>query len=125
MIRATLCFAVLAGPAVAEGRNDPFYRCTFDDGRIVILAEQGDGFEWREGSFVAPLVAEPRLNYDPIISFMGLWADPERIDVFVGWQEDGGVSAKIGSAMLTRTIMGEDGLLAVSQQAGTCEDYFG
>jgi len=125
MIRAAIIYATLAAPALAEGRNDPFYKCTFDDGREVILAEQGEGFEWREGSFIAPLASEPRFIDDPIISFMGIWGDPERIDVFVGWQLGSGPELEIGSAMLSRTVINDAGVMTTLSTNGLCEDYFG
>ena len=125
MIRASIICATLASPVVAEGRDDPFMRCTFDDGRVVTLAEQGDGFEWREGSFTAPLVTEPQLAHDPVISFIGVWDDPERIDVFLGWEMGAGPKIAIGTALLSRTVISDAGAFRVDQQPGTCADYFG
>ncbi len=115
-----------ATSAMAEGRNDPFMRCTFADGRIVVLAEKGDGFEWREGQYVAPLVAEtPRLADDPILTFIANAAEPERIDVFLGRFVAGQDVAEIGTALLTRTILDDAGLLTSQQTPGHCEDFTG
>ncbi len=118
--------ACLASGAMAEGRNDPFMRCTFDDGRVVVLAENGAAFEWREGTFAAPMITEvPRLADDPILTFLLPNAEPERIDVFLGWFRAGGVPADIGTAMLSRTIFDDAGHLTSKTTAGTCVDFFG
>ncbi len=121
---AVLC--CLASGSVAEGRNDPFMRCTFEDGRVVVLAEQGDGFEWREGAFAAPIVPEsPRSGDDPILTFLLPNADPERIDVFLGWTGDRVMPDAVGRAMLSRTVLTDAGALTITSTPGQCEDYFG
>ncbi|MEY1555524.1 hypothetical protein AB3Y40_07790 [Yoonia sp. R2331] len=121
-----LALCCLASGAVAEGRNDPFMRCTFDDDRIVVLAEQGDGFEWREGDFAAAIVPEsPRTGDDPIMTFLLPNADPERIDVFLGWYGDTVVPDRVGEAMLSRTIFDDAGRLVTATTQGQCEDFFG
>lgn len=43
--------AVAPMQALAEGKNDPIIGCVFENGRQIILAEDGDGFEWREDDF--------------------------------------------------------------------------
>lgn len=124
---AYMAFAasMLGTAAIAEGRDDPFMRCTFDNGRVVVFAENGDDFEWREGDFIGTLVQPTQTAQDPVLTFFGPWADPERIDVFVGWSADGNPEMEIGSAMLSRTIVSDAGKMISQATPGLCEDYTG
>lgn len=122
MKRALPYLALLcAGAAAAE--EAPFYRCSFDDGRVIDLAQADAGFEWRERDFRAPVVTEPQQQHDPILTFVGIWDDPERLDVFVGWQADGGPTMDIGAAMLSRTTISATGQFQSVSTPGTCADY--
>ncbi len=124
--KAAAVLLCLATGAVAEGRNDPFMRCAFEDGRVVVLAEDGDGFAWREGAFAASIVPEsPRTGDDPIMTFLLPTADPERIDVFLGWYGDTVVPERVGEAMLSQTVFDDAGQMIARSVQGQCEDYFG
>lgn len=120
-----ICALLWAGAGLAEVADGPFLRCSFDDGRVVVLAKAGAGFEWREGVFTAPLIAEPQTTHDPTLSFWGNWDDPERIDVFYGWVVPDPRPAVRGMAQLSRSVITADGQFATLSVHGTCEDFFG
>ncbi len=124
MIRAII-ITLLPLSVSAEGRNDPFMRCTFDDGRVVVLAENAGALEWRENDFRAPIIQPEQMAHDPMITYFGPWIDPERIDVFVGWFSDGSPNLEVGAAMLSRTIITDQGTIESEAVSGLCEAYFG
>ena len=124
--KSACALMMLAATATAEGRDDPFLRCTFEDGRVVVLAEQGEMLEWREGTFARAMVPEtPRTGDDPIMTFLLPTADPERIDVFLGWFNDTIAPDRVGEAMLSRTVFDDAGKLITATTRGQCEDFFG
>lgn len=53
MMRLAFLLSLAALPAGAEGRNDPFLRCTFD-GAEVTLAESGAAILWRDETGEVP-----------------------------------------------------------------------
>ncbi len=118
-----LCLmAAVVLPIAAEARDGAFMRCAFDNGRIVTLSHDDGDFEWQENDFRGSIIQPAQMSHDPVLTYFGPWADPERIDVFVGWTGAGGPAMQIGDAMLTRTIITDAGQLESEMAVGTCED---
>lgn len=124
MIRIAIICALLAGSVTAEGRNDPFYRCTFENGRAIILAEQGERYEWREDGAAAPALLDELFNLENHVAFDRLWA-ADRMVVRVGVSFKTNPAVEIGYATLTSQALNGDGVMKTDHQTGVCEDYFG
>ncbi len=126
MMRGALVSTLLCGTsALAEGRNDPFLRCVFDDGRDVILAENGDAVEWREANGVTNVVQSAETNDKSLRTFIRLGEHIERLDVFAGPMTNDGMSPQIGDAFLSGTNLGSDGSFLSLGIDGSCEAYSG
>ena len=67
----------------------------------------------------------PRSGDDPILTFLLPNAEPERIDVFLGWTPAEVLPDAVGRALLSRTVLDPDGTLVIATTKGQCEDYFG
>jgi len=120
--------AALSCAATAEGRKDPFLKCGFEDGREVVLAEDGEGTAWVEGGTRYPAVnyADKREGHDPIVSVVAYlpWRTM-KLDIFVpdpDWDER--LPLPPLSALLSETVMLQAGML-VESVTGSCEEVGG
>lgn len=125
VVASLLC--LLAGPALAEGRNDPFLKCLFEDGREAVLAENGEAIEWLEGDVVSPVTVFSTGTNLPTRTMI---ADGEadgilRLDLLIDDAVAGSRILKAGTGLLSETVVGPDGLLTSISQSGTCEEFHG
>jgi hypothetical protein len=62
-------------PVLAEGRNDPLLACSFDNGREVTLAENGDALVWLQGDETLPAGAVSDLSQTPVVALQARHTD--------------------------------------------------
>lgn len=123
--------AALAGlaaiPAGAEGRNDPFLRCLFEDGRQVVLAERGDAIDWIEEGVEAEATVTPDTERG-LISVTALihGRGAEFLTFVDGPAAEGAAAAgNRGEARLVSGVFLQDGKLTTRVTSGKCEEFFG
>lgn len=114
------CAALIsAGTLHAEGRNDPFLGCVFEDGRQVILAENGDGIEWQEADLTAVAHCTNGRTVICVIEHPDL--GPQALVVATGASEQEQRMRVPAGAALLMSVYFVPEQVASGQQKGLCE----
>ena len=115
-----LTLLILVPVAVfAEGRDDPFLECDFESGRQVVLAENGDAFEWREEDHIGAMHCTAAGTVICITDHPE-WG-PQALVVTNGASEiEERMRIAPGSALLNTVWFGPD-VMSLSQDKGQCE----
>lgn len=108
-----------AGALQAEGRNDPFLGCVFEDGRQVILSENGDAVEWQEADMTAPAQCTSGKTVICVIEHPTL--GPQALVVATGASEQEQRMRVPAGAALLMSVYFVPEQLAFGQQKGLCE----
>lgn len=116
-----LAGATCALPVWAEGRNDPFLKCMFDE-RAVVLAENGDRVVWIE----AEIEAATTCSFENSAVAGRLLFHPTQgpTTVFVGTGLEGGDAVR-GQAVLVLATVEKTNQINAGTQRGTCREYLG
>ena len=121
-MRPGLTFAlllVLAAPALSEGRNDPILGCAFENGRQVVLAEDGDGFEWREADHTGP--AQCSFGATGLCTTdHPIWGQQMLIVASGASEQETRLGVAPGSAVLASVVFAPQ-TVTLAQQSGLCE----
>lgn len=118
---------LVATPALAEGKNDPFMKCDFEDGRVVVLSEDGDSLIWNEDDQPHPANSYVPASHTPtrVIHKYSPDYGVESLTLFTGWFASGQPDIAPGTALVSRTVVTQQGRLETRSTNGFCVEYIG
>jgi len=111
---------VLAGPAHAEGRNDPFLRCDFGADLQITLAERGDNFAWLQNGAEQPAQIVKDEGSNMVMIYTASRAGGIR-SMTVSQGDTGDQAAPEGAAILITHQISVGGELLTAPVSGQCE----
>jgi hypothetical protein len=126
--RIALVFLVIPTATLAEGRDDPFLRCAFQDGREVILSERGDQFVWTEDKKGTVAAFLRRADGDPLATLYTYLPGrgPQTLTLDLDTMAAaGGGQPPVGSAMIVTPALANNGRLTPIVQYGRCVEFIG
>ncbi len=126
--RLALLLALFPTTTLAEGRDDPFLRCAFEDGRQVILSERGDDFVWTENEKGTVAAFLQRADGDPLASLYTYLPDrgAQVLTLDLDAMADAeGTLPPVGTAMIVTPALDGSGRLTPIVQYGRCVEFIG
>ncbi|NKB28292.1 MAG: hypothetical protein GKR99_12345 [Rhodobacteraceae bacterium] len=128
LARLMLLLALLPTATLAEGRDDPFLRCAFEQGRQVILSERGDDFVWTEDGKGTVAAFLRRADGDPLATLYTYLPDrgPQTLTLDLdAMAAAGGNLPPVGTAMIVTPALDSSGRLTPIVQYGRCVEFIG
>ena len=124
----TVLFISFPKPILAEGRDDPFLKCTFENDRVVIFAEDGDNTVWIENeSRFRAIWQETAFAHTPLKSIhkSGGYQGDETITILVKYTRNEKPKIKGGASLLSQVTLTPQDEWEIVSTKGHCERYIG